>query len=403
MHLRQIPFSCLVFLTAAPIFAADVNQCDSHNWFQQSPSGIKAVPLVCQGSLDASFDRRRSALHRLRRVIELNPRGSEAYQAHEALLSFFFRVGQYREALRQADAMLALKPAAEDVLEERPLLFGLAANPDQSGKAKHSILAKNGIEDGNPHIPVVANKKAAIWFMDTGANISVMSDAEAAALGLVVRSVDTKMADISGTMTALKITQVDKLTIGRTELKHVSFVVLPHAQPPFDDIPTEQQALLGIQVLWALKSIHIDKAQQIEIAGAVDPNASSSPLAFYQSQPVTQMSFEGKELTFTLDTGATQTTLNPSFAKGFPETINLGEKREHTLTGVGGSTTQHSVAIKKLCFTLAGKMTVLSPANVLLQKTTDPSEWAAGNLGYDLIRQTAPFTIDFRTMRLSAR
>lgn len=359
--------------------------------------------MLCQGNLDASFDRRRSALHKLRRVIKTNPHGAEAYQAHETLLSFFFRVGQYREALKQADAMLILKPGAVDVLEDRPLILGLATNPDQSGKGKHSILAKSNIEDGNPHIPVLANKKAALWFMDTGANISVMSDAEAAALGLVVHSVDTKMADISGTRTAFKITEIDDLTIGRTQLKHVSFVVLPHTQPPFDDIPTEQQALLGIQVLWALRRIHIDKAQQVEIAGSADSNASSSPLAFYQSQPVTQMSFEGKNLNFTLDTGATHTTLNPPFATAFPETIALGDKKEHTLTGVGGSTTQHSIAIERLHFTLAGKTVALAPVTVLLQKTTGPSGWAAGNLGYDLIRQTAPFTIDFRTMRLSAR
>jgi predicted aspartyl protease len=148
-------------------------------------------------------------------------------------------------------------------------------------------LAKSNIEDSNPHIPVLVNKKSALWFMDTGASISVMSDAEADALGLVVHTVDTKMADISGTMTAFKITPVDELTIGKTHLKHVSFVVLPHTQSSFDDIPTEQQALLGIQVLYALRSIHIDKAQRVEIAGTADSDAPSSPMAFYQSQPVT--------------------------------------------------------------------------------------------------------------------
>jgi predicted aspartyl protease len=404
MRLCQITFLSFVLLSAWPAFAADADECDPHSWFQQNAlQGRTYLPLLCRGILDASFDRRKSALHKLRRVIDSNPHGAEAYQAHETLLSFFFRVGQYREALEQADAMLKLKPTAADVLEERPLIFGLAKNSDQSGKGKHSILTKSNIEDGNPHIPVLVNKKSALWFMDTGANISVISDAEAAALGLVVHTVDTKMADISGTMMEVKITQVDELTIGRTHLKHVSFVVIPHTQPPFDDIPTEQQALLGIQVLWALRSIHIDKAQLVEIAGAADSDAPSSPMAFYQSQPVTQMSFEGKGLTFTLDTGATRTTLNPPFAEAFPETIALGEKTEHTLTGVGGSTTQHSVAIEKLRFTLAGKTTVLSPATVLLQRTTDRSEWAAGNLGYDLIRQTAPFSIDFRLMRLYAR
>ncbi len=404
MRIRQFTVLGLVLFLTSPVFAADGDQCDAHDWFQQNtPTKRNAVSLLCQGNLDASFDRRKSALQKLRRVIESNPQGDDSYEAHAALLSMFFRAGQYRKALEQADVMHTLKPAAEDVINERSLLLGLATNPDQSGKARHSFLAKSGIEDGNPHLRVLANNKAALWFMDTGANISAMSDAEAAALGLVVRSVDTKMTDVSGTEIAFKITEVEKLTIGRTELKHVSFIVLPHTQPPFDDIPTEQQAVLGIQVLWALRSIHVDQTQQFEIDGAADPGAPSSPLAFYQSQPVTQMSFEGKELTVTLDTGATHTTLNPPFAKAFPETMTLGKEKEHTLTGIGGSTTQHSILIEKLRFTLAGKNIALSPANVLLQKTTGTSEWAAGNLGYDLIRQTAPFTIDFRTMRLSAR
>jgi hypothetical protein len=38
---------------------------------------------------------------------------------------------------------------------------------------------------------------------------------------------------------------------------------------------------------------------------------------------------------------------------------------------------------------------------VLLEKTTDSSEWAAGNLGIDILRQVEPFTIDFRNMQLT--
>ena len=400
MSFFRFTLLCLSVLSTLPVFAAD-DLCDSHDWFQHAARDRRAIPLLCQGNLDASFDRRKSALHKLHRVVETKPNSAEAYEAHETLFSFFFRVGQYREALKQADAMLTLKPNAEDVLNERPLILGLSKNPDQSVKARHSILANSKIDDGNPHIPVGANKKAATSFMDTGANISVISDAEAAALGLVVHSVDTKVEDISGTMAALQITDIAELTIGRTQLKHVSFIVLPHTQPPFNDIPTEQQGVLGIQVLWALRAIHIDKTGQLEIAGRAEADASSAPLAFYQSQPVTQMNFKARDIIFTLDTGAVHTTLNPPFAEAFPGTIALGDKKEHTLTGMGGSTTQHSIAVERLRFTLAGKSVVLAPATVLLQKTTETSGWASGNLGYDLIRQTAPFTIDFRSMRLS--
>jgi hypothetical protein len=90
---------------------------------------------------------------------------------------------------------LILKPEAVDVLEERPLILGLATNPDQSGKARHSILAKSKIEDGNPHIPVFVNKKATLWSCGSA------------------RGYEDR--DISGTRTALKITEVDNLTIGQ--------------------------------------------------------------------------------------------------------------------------------------------------------------------------------------------
>src|SRR5882762_3057156 len=36
MRLRQITLLCLVLLSAAPVFADDADQCDSHNFFQQS-------------------------------------------------------------------------------------------------------------------------------------------------------------------------------------------------------------------------------------------------------------------------------------------------------------------------------------------------------------------------------
>jgi uncharacterized ferritin-like protein (DUF455 family) len=40
--------------------------------------------------------------------------------------------------------------------------------------------------------------------------------------------------------------------------------------------------------------------------------------------------------------------------------------------------------------------------SVLLEKTTDSSEWAAGNLGIDVLKKFEPFTIDFSNMWLAA-
>jgi hypothetical protein len=49
---------------------------------------------------------------------------------------------------------------------------------------------------------------------------------------------------------------------------------------------------------------------------------------------------------------------------------------------------------------LFGREVDLAPATVPLKTTTGASEWAAGNLGFYLVLQALPITIDFRAMQL---
>jgi hypothetical protein len=48
-----------------------------------------------------------------------------------------------------------------------------------------------------------------------------------------------------------------------------------------------------------------------------------------------------------------------------------------------------------------GKSVVLSPATVLLRVNTGDSKWTAGMLGFDLISQALPITVDFRKTQIS--
>ena len=353
--------------------------------------------MLCKGALDSSFEHRKRAEAELREVIAEKPQSAQAYRAHELLTSLYFRAGQYRKALKELNKRLQIRPADKDMLNDRPLILALSREADQTGKAKHAQLATTAINDGNPHFPVRVNGHEAVWFMDTGANISVMSDAEAKALGLTISPVETTMGDISGSKTSLEVALLNDLRVGKTHLKHVGFVVLPHTQPPFNDIPTDQQALLGIQVLRALGSIRVDRTGRVELAGRTTKGGVSR-MAFYDNTPVVEMASGGRKFTWTFDTGAQRTTLNQPFATAFPELVASGKQKDYKLTGVAGSTQQHSVELARVQFTLAGKTVVLAPATVLLNETTGTSTWAAGNLGYDLIRQVAPFTIDFRSM-----
>jgi predicted aspartyl protease len=228
----------------------------------------------------------------------------------------------------------------------------------------------------------------------------MICESEAQRLGLKVEETATKVYDISGTTAAIRVTEAPDLWIGKTHLRPVAFLVYPNANEPFVDLPEKHTAVLGIPVLIALGTIRIDKENHFEILPHPSPaSAKTIPLAFDGITPITEMSLNGKTLSFTFDTGATHTVLYPPFAAAFPELMRTGIKKDHKLTGLNGSTTQESVELPSVRF-LFGREVELAPASVLLKTTTGASEWAAGNLGFDLVLQTLPITIDFRAMQL---
>jgi hypothetical protein len=95
-----------------------------------------------------------------------------------------FREGHYRDALKQADAMLLVRPEDTGIENLRTLLRAFAAFPDLSVRLKRSVIPYVPTADANPHLLVRINGRQDLFYADTGANISVMSDALAAQSGL---------------------------------------------------------------------------------------------------------------------------------------------------------------------------------------------------------------------------
>jgi hypothetical protein len=93
------------------------------------------------------------------------------------------------------------------------------------------------------------------------------------------------------------------------------------------------------------------------------------------------------------------TTLNPAFAKLFPDLVKQGTVKNYKLTGVGGSTEERSSIVPSVGFEF-GRPVTLSPATIFLSDEKISHVWAAGNLGFDLMEKALPLTIDFPHMRV---
>lgn len=395
--------SCFFLLGANSLFAQSASSCGSLDWFviQQAQRERRSLSPLCRGELDAAEDRREPAEAELKAVIAASPQSANAYSARSTLTHLYFRMGRFRDANAQILAMLVARPNAPDLQNVRSLFALLASNPDLAVISQHPAGIPTHVIDGNVFAPITIDGAARAYMLDTGLNLSMMSESEAKSLGLSPQSSATAVTDIGGLSgPAARIVEVDRLRVGSTELRHVPFLVVDDSNGAFSGVPAGQHGVLGIQPLLALGTLNFRKDGSLYIGATAEHASAAAPLLFDGAMPLSQIVYRGRRVTVTFDTGATQTTLNPPFAKLFPEVLKDGKSESHTLNGISGITKQQSISLPHLKL-IFGRTVCLSPAIVLLNKTTGSSAYAAANLGYDLMQQAIPFTIDFHHMLIS--
>lgn len=373
---------------------------DAHRWFELRDAVAKGgAPLFFQGAVTCAFNDLHRCEKHLASVIKSQPKSDQALQAHRLLTYAYLRQGKYREALAQADAVLALKPGDSDVQGDRPFLAVLSESPEQ--EVAHRKFTSLHLADAG--LPISINGAPATYWFDTGANVSAISQAEAKRYGLRVLAAPVKIGDVTGTQFDSQIAVADEVSIGSVRLKHVAFLVLSDQQPPFNQSPPGQRGLIGLPVLLALQRLVWRSDGEFEIGSkSATKTARHADLCFDGQHPIVQVQYEGRSLAFTLDTGATNTDLYPPFAAMFPELLRTAAKTDsYKIEGAGGAKTLNATVVPSLPFSIGGFPVVLKPAGILREFTVENSKFFHGNLGIDLLQQAHKTTFDFRAMTLT--
>ena len=139
----------------------------------------------------------------------------------------------------------------------------------------------------------------------------------------------TKATVSTGARVDFRIAVADQLSFGSILVRNVAFLVFPDDQPPFKDGSLGSHGLIGIPVLLAFERFTWGADKKFEIGSKlVNVGASRRNLCFDGNTPVTQLQLADRNLSFVLDTGATNTDLFPPFASAFPELIRNSEKTD---------------------------------------------------------------------------
>jgi predicted aspartyl protease len=360
----------------------------------------KDAPTFYRGAVDASNNHIAEATRTLHEVIRAAPDSEDAYDARDLLANVYQRNGLYREALLELEAAIQQRPQAKELQNARPLFEALARSGDMTVVRLRPTRLR-GLHDRR--LPFRLNGRRDSLAFDTGAVVSFVSDREAAYLGLTAEPVSTKIGDSSGNgISGFRVAIAKDVVIGGLHLKNVPFLVIPDTNEPFIEFGPKEghRGLIGLPVLLAMQSIRWEPRGDFEFDFPPPKTAETSDLLFHETNPVAQVKADGRNLDFTVDTGATTTDLNPLFAKEFPALVTSGQKETNKITGVGGTRYFDSVLLPSVSLSVGGKVVNLAPAHVSIAQGIGGTSMWAGNLGNDLLDQAHSITIDFRIMSL---
>jgi predicted aspartyl protease len=377
---------------------------DSHRWFELRDKVARTnAPAFYKGAVATAFNRTPEAETDLRAIISDDRSGDFGFEARELLIAFFYRTGKYHEALAEANALLAQKSSAADIVNVLPTLQVLSTHDNQSIVERHPGTVTMDVDDENLVLPVDVNGISGHYILDNGFSVSGVSESEAQRLKLDVHDVATNIDSMNGAQVKIRVAVAANFVLAGVQLHNVAFYVLPDDQPPFNQLQAGRRGILGLPVILALGHVkwsvtdHLFSVLPLTEGGSL----AKANMAFDGTGTLCRLFFYGKPLQFSLDLGAQNTVLYDSFAQKFPTLRASGFHEKHQVTGVGGSSRLDSVIIPSLTFSLGNHPLVLKPAHILLQDNNSTSDRFAGNLGMDLLNQAGTVEVDFRSMTLS--
>ncbi|MGN6279254.1 MAG: retropepsin-like aspartic protease [Sphingomonas sp.] len=334
----------------------------------------------------------------IRGWLAANPRALQADRAQlwHRLCSDDGLFGRYAAAVEACtnEAAVAPKGEADDDVAMASLLKGLP--PVRAiGSAKVPLIAN---KLGSRSASITVNGFALPWFVDSGAEVSVVSQSVADRIKVRMLTGNVKV----GTTTAPvlgKMGVVDRLTIGDATVENLPVFVLPDAQLTIADLPTIP-AILGLPALVAFHRVAwLDGAQELALGDAAPEVPANAPRLYWHEEGVgvpisTVRGTRGAHL----DSGANASYLRAGghalLTRRLERSASTHERR---IGGAGGVVRSRQKVLPKFTVRLARAPVTLTDVSIVEQ-----DKEGAARIGDDAIAQLGALTLDFDAMRVAA-
>ncbi len=211
-------------------------------------------------------------------------------------------------------------------------------------------------------------------------------------------------AGITGNENSLHVALLPDLSLGGATAHNVVLLVLDDSSLTFPNGKGQTyriDGIIGFPVLRALGRLTFHHDGTLEASTAGKTTSGSTPLQLRLLNPVMEATSEGQSLPFTLDTGASGTTLSVRYYDRFQADKSAWKIAQTKSFGAGGETASQSFLVPSLALGVGDRTINLHDVPILPAVQHSDIDALFGNLGEDLFQSVESFTFDFRAMRFS--
>lgn len=289
----------------------------------------------------------------------------------------------------------------KDVKDDLPLAKILSHVPAQTIAWDGPVVLRtkrNPLDSQNAALTV--NGVQGPWLLDTGANLSVVSQSFAQRLHLdLLPGAAQTQAGLTGIENPVRAALLPTLQIAGATLHNVVVMVLPDSNLNINLGKSTYQidGILGYPVFQALGKITFFHDGKFEARGT-EFNWPGARMFMRRLSPIVECRVEGKTLSFAFDTGASDTTLFIRYFREFRSESRHWKKQHERTGGAGGVVTREVYVQPELRLGIGDKTAVLKDVSIYTESTGAGNDERYGNLGEDVPNGFESFTLDFGKM-----
>ena len=334
-----------------------------------------------------------------------------AAMALETLADDYTKSFEYAEAARTDDDLLInfssqltpekLKGTKDDaevmrILHDAPPQTITWTGPLRLKTQRNPLNSQN--------VELTVNGVQGPWLLDTGANLSVVSESFAERLELkLLPGVAHTQAGLTGIENPLHVALLPTLQMGGATLRNVVVMVVPDANLNIHLGKSSYQinGIVGAPVLQALGTITFVHDGGFEAGVTSRPKGTGARMYMKGLTPIVVCDVEGNHLPFALDTGASNTNLFVRYFDLFRSESKAWKKGKERSSGAGGVVKRKVYIQPEVKIGIGDKTVVLKNISIYKSGTGTDTDGLFGNLGEDIPMNFDRFTLDFTNMTFS--